>query len=128
MKAIISSHNAGGAGNNQKDKVQAEQKTQEQTRQVTWIEATEPQKTQEVVYTPPADVRYPYFVKVNRAMGCVTVYGIDSEGKYTIPVKAFTCSVGREGEETIVGEGYRTSDKYEWRLMVDYTYGMYAYK
>ncbi len=68
MKAIISSHNAGGAGNNQKDKVQAEQQTQEQTRQVTWIEATEPQKTQEVVYTPPADVRYPYFVKVNRAM------------------------------------------------------------
>ena len=128
VKAIISRHNAGGAGNNQTDKVQAEQQTQEQTRQVTWIESTEPQKTQEVVYTPPTDVRYPYFVKVNRAMGCVNVYGIDSEGQYTIPVKAFTCSVGREGEETIVGEGYRTSDKYEWRLMVDYTYGMYAYR
>ena len=48
---------------------------------------------------------------VNRAANCVTVYGIDDDGKYTIPVKAFVASCGVEGEETITGEEYSTTDK-----------------
>lgn len=111
---------------NTDDVQQSREQTETQTRQITWIEQEEPSTENEIVYTPPAGVQYPYFIKVNRAMCCVTVYGIDSSGQYTIPVKAFACSVGREGEETILGENYRTSDKYEWRLMVDYSYGMYA--
>lgn len=101
---------------------------QETTKAVTWHELKEQTTATETVYTPPANVALPYYIKVNRAMCCVTVYGIDSENKYTIPVKAFACSVGREAHDTIVGENYRTTDKYEWRLMVDQTYGMYAYR
>lgn len=112
--------------NSQNLNVNTQEETQTQSRSVKWIEQTEPETKPEVIYTPPVGVQHPYFVKVNRAMNCVTVYGVDSKGEYTIPVKAFTCSVGREGEETIVGDNYRTSDKYEWRLMVDNSYGMYA--
>lgn len=66
-----------------------------------------------------------YKIMVNRAANCVTVYEKDALGAYSIPVKAFVCSCGREGHETPLGT-YRTSDYYEWRLMVDGTYGHYA--
>lgn len=103
------------------------QEPESQKKEVVWIEDKEPEST-EVVYTPPADVELPYFIMVNRAANCVTVYGIDSSGEYSIPVKAFAASCGREGNETITGENYTTTDKYEWRLMVDGTYGHYAFR
>ena len=56
------------------------------------------------------------------------MYGIDENGEYTIPVKAFATSCGKAGDETIVGENYVTSDKYEWGYMVDGTYGRYAFR
>ena len=34
-------------------------------------------------------------LKVNRAANCVTVYGIDGKGEYTVAVKAFAASCGR---------------------------------
>lgn len=112
-------------GNNENNAVVED--VTEATRQVVWIDSKENiVKKNEVIYTPPANVKLPYFIKVNRELCCVTVYGIDAEGKYTIPVKAFACSIGKEGQETIVGENFTVSDKYEWRLMVDNTYGMYA--
>lgn len=111
---------------NQNQNINTPAPTQPETKAVTWIEKEEPKTEPETVYTPPMGTQYPYFIRVNREMNCVTVYGVDSKGEYTIPVKAFTCSVGREGQETITGENYRTSDKYEWRLMVDNSYGMYA--
>lgn len=67
----------------------------------------------------------PYLVCVNRAMCTVTVYGMDTNGNYTIPVKAMACSVGREGHETITGR-YKTQSRYEWCYMVDGTWGRYA--
>lgn len=80
-------------------------------------------------YTPPQDVTLPYYIKVNRAMCTVTVYGIDANGEYTIPVKAFACSVGKEGEETIAGE-YALHDRFgtTWCYMVDGSYSQYAYR
>ena len=33
---------------------------------------------------------------------------------YTTAAKAFATSCGKAGDETIVGENYVTSDKYEW--------------
>ena len=66
-----------------------------------------------------------YKIMVNRAANCVTVYEKDANGAYTIPVRSFVCSCGRAGHETPLGT-YRTSDYYEWRLMVDGTYGHYA--
>lgn len=94
-------------------------------REVVWYEDEEP-KTDTVSYNPPENEKYPYYIRVNRAANCVTVYGIDSNGDYSIPVKAFAASCGRAGEETIIGTDFATSDKYQWRLMVDNTYGQYA--
>lgn len=105
----------------------AQQQTQQETRDVVWIENQEPE-LQTVDYTVPENAEYPYFIKVNRAANCVTVYGVDESGEYSIPVTAFACSCGREGEETIKGENFKTTDKYLWRLMVDDTYGQYAFR
>lgn len=66
-----------------------------------------------------------YKIMVNRAANCVTVYEKDGNGAYSIPVRAFVCSCGREGHETPLGT-FRTSNYYNWRLMVDGSYGRYA--
>lgn len=66
-----------------------------------------------------------YRIMVNRAANCVTVYEKDENGEFTVPVKAFVCSCGRQGHGTPLGT-FKTSDYYEWRLMVDGTYGHYA--
>jgi len=66
-----------------------------------------------------------YLIMVNRAANCVTVYEKDAESGMNVPVKAFVCSCGREGHETPLGT-FKTSNYYEWRLMVDGSYGHYA--
>lgn len=66
-----------------------------------------------------------YEIRVNRAANCVTVYEKDEAGAYTVPVKAMACSCGIEPGSTPLGT-FSTSDYYEWRLMVDNTYGQYA--
>jgi len=98
-----------------------------ETKSVDWIINEEPD-AKKVIYTVPTNTQYPYYIKVNRAMCCVTVYGIDNNGSYTIPVVAFACSVGKIGDETIVGDNYSTTDKYPWRLMVDNSYAQYAFR
>ena len=117
-----------GADNNAQGDGSNKNNGEQQTKEVTWIDLKEPEQQKEVSYTVPAGVAYPYHIKVNRAANCVTVYGIDESGSYSIPVKAFAASCGRAGEETITGENYKTSDMYVWRLMVDNTYGHYAYR
>ncbi len=67
----------------------------------------------------------PYLVAVNRALCTLTVFGKDDEDNYTVPVKAMTCSVGREGHETPLGR-WNTTDRFEWCYMVDKSYGRYA--
>ena len=69
----------------------------------------------------------PYLIKVNRAANCVTVYSKDAEGHYTTPIKAITCSTGKKEGDTPLGT-FKTSEKYDWRLMVDGTYSQYAYR
>lgn len=66
-----------------------------------------------------------YRILVNRAANCVTVYGQDAEGNYTVPVKAMACSCGIRPGSTPLGT-FKTSNYYNWRLMVDGTYGQYA--
>lgn len=103
--------------------------TKSPDKEIVWIDDKEPENAADKVnYTHPAEEGFPYFIKVNRAANCVTVYGIDDKNEYTVPVKAFVCSCGRQGEETIVGENYTTTDKYVWRLMNDDTYGHYAFR
>lgn len=66
-----------------------------------------------------------YELRVNRAANCVTVYEKDEMGAYTVPVKAMAASCGIELDDTPLGT-FKTSNYYEWRLMVDATYGQYA--
>ena len=87
-----------------------------------------------VTYTPEGGsfgwdatgiAKQPYLVAVNRACCTTTVYGKDGDGNYTVPVKAIVCSVARAGHTTPTGR-FTTSDRYEWCLMVDKSYGRYA--
>lgn len=83
-------------------------------------------KAEEVVAVTVQQVQTPtYQIYVNRAANCVTVYTKDANGAYTVPVRSFACSCGREGMETPLGS-FKTSDYYPWRLMVDGSYGQYA--
>ena len=50
-----------------------------------------------------------YKIMVNRAANCVTVYAKDNNGEFSVPVKAFVCSCGREGHETPLGT-FKTSN------------------
>ncbi len=72
----------------------------------------------------PAAEQENYKIYVNRAASCVTVVTLDDQGNET-PVRAMACSCGRAGHETPTGT-FKTSDYYEWCLMVDGTYGKYS--
>lgn len=74
--------------------------------------------------TLPAS-EYPYLIKVNRLLNCVTVYTKNSAGEFTVPYKAMACSTGKYINNTPLGT-FRTSSKYNWRLMVDGTHSQYA--
>ena len=65
---------------------------------------------------------YPYVIKVNKQQNTITVYGKDSKGKYTVPVKAMICSTG---SDTPLGT-YRTPAKYRWKLLLDNVWGQYS--
>ena len=59
------------------------QEATEPVKEIVWHEDKEPE-ADEVSYTPPEDARYPYYIRVNRAANCVTVYGIDKNSEYKI--------------------------------------------
>lgn len=65
---------------------------------------------------------YPYEVEVNLTQNVVTVYKKDAAGNYTVPDRAFVCSVG---PATPTGT-FRTTDKYVWRALFGNVYGQYA--
>lgn len=67
----------------------------------------------------------PYYIMVNRAQNTVTVYGLDEDGYYTVPVKAMICSVGREGHATPTGT-FSIGGKWAWVHMLDNSYGQYV--
>lgn len=67
----------------------------------------------------------PYFIKVNRLANCVTIYKLDENGAYTIPIKAMVCSVGKNINKTPVGV-FKISDRYAWRYLYGDQYGQYA--
>ena len=82
-------------------------------------------ETTEIETLPTTDL--PYLIMVNRAMCCVTIYEKDETGQFTVPVKAFVCSVGREGHDTPTGT-YTTSDMFRWAVMADSTRAQYVYR
>jgi hypothetical protein len=70
------------------------------------------------------ELKQPYLIKVNRACNTITVYEKDNEGKYSVPVKAMVCSVGK-GTRTITGT-FNTKEKYRWKLLMGDVWGQYA--
>ena len=69
-----------------------------------------------------AEAAYPFRIRINRALNNVTVYGMDRDGLYTIPVKAMVCSTGAA---TPLGT-YNTEEQYRWRALFGNVYGQYA--
>ena len=69
----------------------------------------------------------PYLIKVNRIQNCITIYKKDKSGEYTVPYKAIVCSTGKKLGDTPLGE-FTTLISYEWLLMVDGSYGQFAYR
>ena len=67
----------------------------------------------------------PYYITVNRTANVVTVYGLDGNGYYTVPVKAMICSVGKRGSVTPRGN-YSLGSRRAWCHMIDGTWGQYA--
>ena len=67
----------------------------------------------------------PYYIMVNRAQSTVTIYGLDENGYYTVPVKAMICSTGRQGHATPLGT-YSLGGKWTWIHMLDNSYGQYV--
>ena len=74
---------------------------------------------------PMAGNGKPYYIMVNRAQSTVTVYELDDEGYYTVPVKAMICSTGRKGHATPTGT-FTIGGRWTWLRMVDSSYGQYA--
>lgn len=68
------------------------------------------------------DAAFPYYIKINRIENVVTVYGLDGDGAYTVPYKAFVCSAG---EYTPLGK-YTTSTKVRWLSLVGGVWGQYT--
>ena len=67
----------------------------------------------------------PYYILVNRLANCVTVYGLDPAGYYSIPVRAIVASTGKPGCETPLGT-FSISNRAAWMYMADGSYGQYA--
>lgn len=63
-----------------------------------------------------------YLIKVNKQQNCVTIYEKDTDGNYTVPVKAMICSTG---SATPLGT-YNTMTKYRWKLLLDDVWGQYS--
>lgn len=73
---------------------------------------------------PVVPTEIPYFVRVNRKTNCITIYGKDASGNYTVPVKAMICSTGLDNG-TPLGV-FKTSNKYVWRQLFHDVFGQYA--
>ena len=64
-----------------------------------------------------------YYIKVNYGAQVVTVYTQDSNGKYTVPVRAMICSTGTY---TPTSGTYRTLAKGNWWPLYGDVYGQYS--
>ena len=72
--------------------------------------------------TVHAKEKFPYYIKVNKQQNTVTIYELDENGAYTVPVKAMICSVGYS---TPLGT-YKTPIKYRWKLLNGDVWGQYS--
>ncbi len=66
--------------------------------------------------------RFPYCIKINRALNTATVYEKDEDGEFTVPLKAIVVSCGTD---TPLGT-FHISSQYRWKLMDGDVYAQYA--
>lgn len=71
------------------------------------------------------DVKYPYYIEVNKGAQIVTVYTYGADGKYTVPAKYILCSTGREPHMTPEGL-FAIPIQYRWRAMGGGVFAQYA--
>lgn len=68
------------------------------------------------------------YIKVNRKKNCVTLFAKDGKKGYTIPVKAFPCSVGKASTPTVKGTYTLKKERtYRWSKLGGPTMGGYSY-
>ncbi len=67
----------------------------------------------------------PYYIKVNYGAQVVTIYGKDSNGNYTIPIKAMICSTGTATPKSGV---YSIPGRWTWGVLFGNVYGQYCVK
>lgn len=107
---------------------ETETETESESESETETETKSETETEEETVDPETlidfSAQYPYIIYVNRSLNRVVVYGIDYDGNYTVPYLGFVCSVGTDNK-TVTGT-FQISDKYEWRQLVDGSYGQYA--
>ncbi len=95
----------------------ATDETSEETTEET--EETEEEEEEETT----TSTSYKYYIKVNYTAQVVTVYSADSDGNYTVPVKAFICSTG---SATPTSGVYNSTTKYRWHTLNGGVYGQYC--
>ncbi|MBE6910275.1 MAG: hypothetical protein E7474_12005 [Ruminococcaceae bacterium] len=66
----------------------------------------------------------PYYIMVNRQMSTVTIYGLDENDCYSIPVRAMICSTGSSAHATPTGN-FSIGKKIRWNLMLGDVYAQY---
>lgn len=74
----------------------------------------------------PVDLEYPYYIVINQGAQLVTIYTLDQDGKYTVPVRYMICSTGERGKTP--NGLFRIKEKYRWQQMLASTptYAQYA--
>ena len=102
------------------------QKEEEERLQQEEQKKQEEQKRQEELKRQQATAptgEFAYYIKVNRSANTVTIYGKDSDGYYTVPVKAMVCSTG---SATPYSGVYKTPQKARWGTLIGPVYGQYC--
>ena len=102
--------------------------TAEPTATPTLVPTPTPEPTPVPTPTPmPYSVDYPYLIDINQGAQIITVFTLDEDGKYTVPVRYMICSTSKKVGKTPNGL-FKTKDSYRWRQMYseEMTYGQYC--
>ena len=85
--------------------------------------ATNNKTTSSANNTPKVTSNKAYYIRVNYTANVVTIYTKDSEGNYTVPVKAMICSTGTA---TPRSGTYGIKGRWEWLGLLGGVYGHYS--
>lgn len=87
------------------------------TAKPTPVPTPTPEPTPEPTPVPQVDLEFPYLLEVNKGSQIVTVFTVDQDGYYTVPVKYMLCSTGEDLDKFPDGL-YKLKEKFRWRRML----------